>query len=262
VTGYKIFAEPANSADWSLADWEQWVDEQGMLINVWPNQPNVCTVCWGTTGVRYDGEHFATCFNCGRQDDLDGLVPVSYSWEGGLEGMLARAKNDPGYRWLNLPLAAVLALFLERHLRCIERQFGQIDIATLLPSNHNSRAGWDHLRHMHGLVTGWPGTWDLDLLAKPDTAGARDNRGIVTSRFEVARPGDLSGKRVLLVDDTWTSGGTMLSAAKTVAEATGVRAIAVTLGRQVYTKTSENYLIDDINAMARPFDRSVCAIHR
>lgn len=261
MTGYRDFAEPANAGRWSLADWERWVADQGLLINVWPDQPNVCGVCWGSTGVRYDGQHFETCYYCDQQAQLAGLVPVSYSWDGGLEGMLARAKSTPAYRWLNLPLAAVLARFLERHLGCIERRFGEIDLVTLLPSNPQTRDGWDHLRHLYDRVTGWPGNWDPDLLVKRDAAGASATRGIVTPRFEVVQPLGLKGRRVLLIDDTWTSGGTMLSAAKSVADVTGVPAVAVTLGRQVYTKAQENYLVDDINDMVAPYQPKICAVH-
>lgn len=259
---YKRFARPASSEGWSCASWEQWVLEQELLINVWPDQPNVCGVCWGAVGISRSGTPFATCYNCSRQAYLAGLVPVSYSWEGGLEGMLARAKSSVDGRWLNLPLAAVLERFLDRHLLCIEKRFGPVDLITLLPSNPRSRNGWDHLRCMYESVTSWPGHWDIGLLTKPDSVAACAARGTLTTRFEMRRQISLRGKRVLLVDDTWTSGGTMLSAAKAVFDVTGIPAVAVTLGRQVYTKDPENYLIGDINRMMKPYDVSLCAVHQ
>lgn len=234
-TGYRWFQRPV-STGWTSRQWLHWLAEQGVTPSVTPHEQGVCQRCFGPTGRTDDGSTWARCFDCQKvyRGVVDGVLPVCFSVQDGLEGAVWRAKHDGTQEWLRVPLASLLHAFLERHYRCVEQRHGQVDIVTVVPSHVSTRGGWDHLKRLHGSVRPWRQPWDLDLLVKLRDDRAESRRKAVTPDLFALGPGrDISGSCVLLVDDTYTSGGTLASAAYTLKSAGAATVAAVTLGRQL-----------------------------
>ena len=138
-----------------------------------------------------------------------------------------------GRLWLNLPLVSLLYDALGRHLHCIETRFGRIDLITVLPA-HTATKGWDHMKYLHDCLTAWPQTnWDLDVLIKAKPSNAEERRGeIDPALFQVQQTCDLRNRRVLLVDDTWTSGGSITPQPRLSSMPAGCHQSPCRLGRQ------------------------------
>ncbi|MEK7773113.1 MAG: phosphoribosyltransferase family protein, partial [Deltaproteobacteria bacterium] len=61
---------------------------------------------------------------------------------------------------------------------------------------------------------------------------AKERLDNVNGAFALARPGDIAGKTVLLIDDVYTTGATIRECSKTLKEA-GAQVYAATLARTV-----------------------------
>lgn len=207
------------------------------------------------------------CYPCGHYSGLGGVLPISYSVDNRLESAIWRAKNERRSRWLNIPLASVLNGFLARHLACIERHWGVIDIITPVPSHSGARGGWDHMKDLLGRVRTWPAPerWDLELLEKvdPSTADSRRRDEPVSGLFKVTpAPRYVTGKKILLIDDTYTTGGTLRSAGVSLLAAGAQAPVVVTIGRQVRNDNYGGHIIADALSRQPLFDISQCAIHQ
>ena len=282
---YQSFAKPPGpfNAD-SLVEWMQ---ARRLLLNITADVADqVCQVCSGSTGLADDGEHYPQCYQCLQAardtqsmddgpfsrfmsgDPLAGVVPISYSLEPLLESAIYHAKSTTTSRWLNSVLAATLHRFLARHWDCIEAEYGTLDVVTIIPSHPDTRDGWDHLRFLVERVDNskhmsWPHRerWNYDLLRK--TARDKTTRAVDADRFVVTA--DVTGQRVLLIDDTYTSGATIRSAANALRRAGARRSVALTLGRQVNQTGLSKYLWDELVAQYGqhvPFAFDTCVVHR
>ncbi|MEU4887534.1 ComF family protein [Streptomyces xinghaiensis] len=186
---------------------------------------------------------------------------MCYSVHDGLESLLGRVKNDDHYRWLRYPLASLLWAFTRDHLPCIEGNFGgTFDLRVTVPSHRDTRAGVDHLNEIIRCVPDMTPLWEKDILQKqrPDKATTR-RREIVPGLFS-ADP-SVRGKRILLLDDTFTSGGTMASAAYALKRSGAIRVIGLAFGRQL-NKTWEEHK-DLISQLPdRELSLASCAVHQ
>ena len=190
---------------------------------------------------------------------IDGLVPIAYSVDSGLESMLHEYKDwGPGRRWMAIPLGCVLREFLDTHLGCIEDRFGHIEMAVPVPSASSNR-DFDHLELLTEIFDDWPVEWRSDILEK--SPGGRPERGVVSpDLFQLQDGIQIEGRTVLLFDDTWTSGSSLVSAAARL-RMNGVGTIVgLTLGRQLHSGfENASQLIDDARALE--FDNSMCVLH-
>ena len=280
---YRTFTNP-HIPNEDTDGWIQWVISKKLLLDVRTNIPEgVCSKCYGGTGKSHielesirnemGGSNqilkftrWPTCFDCKDDTVLEGILPISYSIHDKLESAIYRAKNDQAYRWLNIALASVLNEFLRKHLKCIERKWGSINIITIVPSHSGQRHGWDHLAYLIRRVNSWPmpDRWNLELLTKTSTAVAANHRdGKPTSGvFTLTNPEmPLHGKRVLLIDDTFTKGGTLRSAALAIRDAGG-SVVAMPIGRQVRDNDFGSHIICDAFKQVPLFRMDRCAIHQ
>lgn len=289
---YRNFTKPSNLPN-NPDDWITWATNERLLLDVSTNIPEgVCEICYGGMVKKetYEGPTLAyspsgltpqapepqwwpKCYPCQKYENnwegnykcLDGILPISYSLYDGLESAIWRAKNNENYRWLMDPLAAILHTFLSRHRGCIKKKWGPVDVITVVPSRNDARGGWDHMKDLIGRRNDWPGTglWQLDLLEKVCSSNAADrrNNSPCESLFRV-RSGkeDIEDKRVLLLDDTYTTGGTLRSAGLAVRKAGG-RPIAVTIGRQVRNNKHGSHIVKYVQSQNPLFDPERCAIH-
>ncbi|GAA1869884.1 hypothetical protein GCM10009751_30980 [Myceligenerans crystallogenes] len=280
---YRTFVRPASSQGWSTADWVEWVRAEGLLLDVRPDIPGgVCDTCWGGTGVRSElpllvedsagrkvvelrKVRWPRCYNCNEYGVLDGVLAISYSTHDRLESAIWYAKNDgPVNRWLNLPLGSLLHEFLRMHLLCMERVWGRIDFITPLPSHPETRDGWDHLKHLVDCVPrAVADRWTFTLLEKTEPVRARSHRADpIDGLFRIVpNSASLVGKRVLLVDDTFTSGSTLRSAGREIVAAGGKPPIALTIGRQVRSDNFGAHIVDDAMVRTPLFDLGRCGVH-
>ena len=70
---------------------------------------------------------------------------------------------------------------------------------------------------------------------------------------------DLHGENVLLIDDTWTTGANVQSAAAALKTAGANRVGVLVIGRHVRDEYQDH--AQRLKALPRPFDWETCALH-
>jgi predicted amidophosphoribosyltransferase len=140
-------------------------------------------------------------------------------------------------------VAALLARFLQQHRQCI----GGWDLITVVPSSIG-RSGPHPLAQAINMVPALAGTYRALLRAGLHPAGhlaASDDAFVVTTQ--------VMGRRVLLVDDTFTSGAEVQSAASALQAAGATIPAAVVIGRYINPDFSQ--AAHDLweRAQSRPF---------
>jgi predicted amidophosphoribosyltransferase len=215
--------------------------------------PRVCDVCL----TFIDG--YPRCYTCARTPQaLDVLAPISYSVAAGqLHHVLAAYKRQDGRvgRRLSTQLAAVLWRFLSCHEHCLAQAAGvpSFDLVATVPSGVGER---DRSHPLHRIVSEMVGpTRDRHrrLLGRSTVSVAPhefDRR-----RYEAT--GRVPGAAVLVIDDTWTTGASVQSAATVLKEAGAQTVAAVVIGRHLNRKWGENER--RLRALTRPFDWTRCA---
>lgn len=215
--------------------------------------PSVCDVCLTFT----DG--YPRCYTCARTPQaLDALAPISYSVAAGqLHHVLAaykRLNGDVGRR-LSTQLAAVLWRFLSDHERCLAQAVGvpSFELVATVPSGDGERDA-DH--PLHWIVSEAVGpTRDrhqrlLGRSGVPVMSHEFDRR-----RYELT--GRLPDGAVLMIDDTWTTGANVQSAATALKEAGAHTVAAVVIGRHLNRGWGQN--AHRLQAISGPFDWTKCA---
>jgi predicted amidophosphoribosyltransferase len=222
----------------------------------------VCEVCHGATGTTPDGSRYRRCESCHRTSGqvtrpLGLVVPVSLYVEGEqLHTVLRGYKDSPDAeargRFL-LQVAALLARFLRDHGDCIRRAAGRDwDTVTIVPSSAG-RAGVHPLEHAVLLARAQRPLY-LTLLERTEVDV--DHREAAEQAYRALPEAD--GRRVLLIDDTFTSGARVQSAASALAVAGADVVAAVVLGRFVRLDYSDEARQLWQQQQAIPFDFDVC----
>jgi hypothetical protein len=195
-----------------------------------------CRTCRGPVQAG-----FARCYQCdlahARCGGLlaDVVAPVAYAVKGGrLAGDLWRYKSgSAGAAEAGARLAAMLARFLGEHGVTVWRAAGMTagpGLAAVVPSGQG-RPGPHPLL---GIVASCVDVPVVPLAAVP--GGAARSRGLgdgVAVGWLTVADGPVAGADVLLVDDTWVSGGSAQSAAAALKAAGARRVALVVLGRHV-----------------------------
>lgn len=249
---YRTFRPPVfMSGEHSVADWMDWLHNNGVIVPTAPRPDASCEVCQGAVGERNDGAYWPRCYQCGGYSGwLDEFVPISYSVASGLESMLHRFK-DFGHDWLAMPLGSLVFTFLASHRGCLEHAAGGVDVAIKVPSNTRTRT-FNQLSTMFGAVAGEPVRnwfpWNDRALAR-DFSIARPARAELKPAAYVVDEGAVRGKSVLLMDDTWTSGSSMASSAAALKMAGATSVVGLTVGRQLNVEGhygSTDAIIEDV----------------
>jgi hypothetical protein len=194
-----------------------------------------CRTCRGPVQAG-----FARCYQCdlahGRSGGLlaDVVVPVAYAVKGGqLAADLWRYKSGlPGAAEAGERLTVMLSGFLHEHASRVWRLAGMDGgpgLAAVVPSGQG-RPG------AHPLLGIVASCVDLSVVQLSAAHGAAPRgRGlgdaVAVGRLTVAGP--VGGADVLLVDDTWVSGGSAQSAAAALKTAGARRVALVVLGRHI-----------------------------
>jgi hypothetical protein len=230
------------------------------LQNPLSPRPGVCYVCRGPANPPY-----TRCSNCekhlraadGRTADV--VAPISYAIKAEQHAFnLASYKRRPGSGVVRADLLLLLQVFLADHGRCLLRaaDVRTLDAAAVVPSTRG-RPGPHPLQALVGERLRLP--W-LPMAANP--AISPESRLFHADWFSVVDgpPIKLDGAAVLLLDDTWTTGSRVQSAAYALKEA-GVAAVAaVVLGRHV-NPGWEPWSPIIATARKAGFDLDRCAVH-
>lgn len=259
---YRRFIRPVDRG-WNTGHWVDWLREQRVAPSVLPADAEVtCLTCRAPTRVGNLGTPYERCYDCKSvvSLSLDGLVPICYSVRSGLEAVLWRAKNEPSDAWLRIPLGALLYAFLMRHERCIEAMYGgPFDLRVAVPSHSSTRGGVNHLDRLIGCVQDFSSSWNSEALVKNSASKAKTRRAEIIEGLFLASS-IVEGKRILLLDDTFTTGGTLANAAHAL-KARGARAVVgVTIGRQLSeTWEFSKDLVADLPK--RQLELDSCVVH-
>ena len=216
----------------------------------------LCAVCRGPAGPGS-----ARCFQCDLHwqcaagSQADAVVPVAYAIKGGSHARLLwqykSTRFGPEAADAQATIRAMLLVFLRDHGPCLWRAaswFRPTHIAVVPTAR--GRPGVHPLRLLaQGYLTiPW-----ADLSARP---GAEQDRDLDPARF-LAVP--LPAARVLLIDDTWTTGSSAQSAARARRAAGASSVVTVVLGRHVGQAAAERA---GLGPAAMPFRLDACGLHQ
>ena len=234
---------------------------RNILVPVPPAGPGVCATCHRDVS----GPH-RRCYRCNSHreaaaDQLaDVVVPISMAFAGEQFAhdlrQYKRSPREAARKEKQRRLAMVLENFLRVHERCVAAACGvpDFDVVTSVPSTK----GLDPhpLSTMLSRTIGQTGQRYRELLR---IGPSREDRALHPDRFDTAD--DLRARRVLLVDDTWTTGANAQSAAARLRLAGAERVAVVVLGRwfDADHPPASPYVA---GARGEPFDWFTCCLDR
>jgi hypothetical protein len=193
---------------------------------------HACRVCRGPVQAG-----FARCYQCdlagGQAAGLlaDVVVPIEYAVKGGrLAADLRRYKSGRDGDGAAERLRSMFAAFLDEHGNCVWRAAGMPGgpgVLAVVPSGQ----GRPGAHPLLGVVESRADLSMARLSVSPSGAARGRGRGVSLSWLRASGPVDGAG--VLLVDDTWVSGGSAQSAAAALKLAGASRVAVVVLGRHL-----------------------------
>jgi predicted amidophosphoribosyltransferase len=235
----------------------------GAMRNPAAPGPSVCPICRTFHDPAYE-----TCIACSRQpNNLDAFAPITYSVHAGqMHDALRGYKDDPRRevrRFHAVRLTAILWRFLESHERCVAAAAGveRFDLIGTVPSKDAERD--EERGRLRTIVGEWcrPSADRWRRLLVPADPPILD-RSFAQERYVAGA--EVEGQRVLLIDDTWTTGGAMQSAAAALRHAGAASVAGVVIGRHLHLdfawdsgSTTEEY-----RKLPHVFDWTICALRR
>jgi hypothetical protein len=236
------------------------------MRNPAPAGVGVCGRCHTFVGAGFD-----LCYRCKTHPSLlAAVVPITYSENlGQMHTVLRNYKDGPEQNRPHamLRLGAILWRFVEQHEECIAVAAGAagsgFDLVTTVPSNDPDRD--DDRRNLRAIV-GEICRPLADRFARILRATGQGHPGheYDPGRYVATERSD--GKDVLLVDDTWTTGGRAQSAAWALREA-GARSVAlVVIGRHIrpeweVVQGTGVRNADRLAELPREFSWDTCVVH-
>lgn len=221
---------------------------ENFLCPLPPAVDGVCVVCRGRTNPGWE-----RCWKCDNEaltvgpGTADAVAFVALAPEEGSQRQFAHElyayKSRGGSPRLITGLGSVLWRWLGAHEDCLASacDVSAFDLITTVPSSSSGRTG-DHplVKVVSGVVVGSQERYKRLLFPSDVDVERREFSG---RRFNAL--GDLTGLRVLLIDDTWTTGAHMLGAAGALKKL-GAQAVGgVALGRWYHPSQSRNATVEE-----------------
>lgn len=210
-----------------------WVDLVGNAPPV--GTEGACVLCHGVTAG------WETCFKCGQVwsaqpgfERIRLVVPCSVAVGGSAWYRALYTYKAGSFDQYAEVLASVLSTWLSNNGSRITSALGrQPDSITVVPSKRVDHPAplWEVA---HG-VPGLRGRLSQTIRYRPGTVRPPGRETVISDHFEVI--GDVAGKAIVLVEDTWVSGQTPVSAALALAEAGAESIVVVPIARMVYPDT-------------------------
>jgi predicted amidophosphoribosyltransferase len=232
------------------------------MRNIAPAGPGICRVCWGFIDPDYD-----TCYKCGHQPDSLDRHGSNYLQRASGPDALG-ATQLQGWRQRGhsqhdaIRLAAILWRFLRDHEACVAHAAGVdgFDLVTIVPSSNPGR----DKQSPFARLTGWVEPIEARLHRTLEPTGEVEGRDFDANRFRAIT--DLSGSSVLLLDDTWATGGHAQSAAYALTAAGAQKVALVVIGRHIRrdfepVQGSGEACGDLLDALPAEFEWTTCATH-
>lgn len=230
----------------------------GYLRNTVHIAGETCSTCRGTQ--MRDGFH--TCYLCERvygPSTADALGSIIYGVSDTQSGKLMHQyKLPPPRPTLLQRVSSLVAVGVNAHFRCVELLIGQKPTRwATVPSLSN--IGTDH--PFHKLILGpLLGSGSEIVIAASDAARGKSeherrqfNPDLYAVQSEVP-----AGAHVLLIDDTWTSGGHMQSVAALLKQHGATTVAALAVARWLDTSDARTKRIYGQHIKTRPYDPDVC----
>jgi predicted amidophosphoribosyltransferase len=206
------------------------------------SQDGVCEICHNATTTGSWGTFYEKCWNC-LSIPVGGvrtIVPISlvHTSESQLYFSLRDYKSDRLAADVkaehSLLLAATLQRFLRDHRQHIVAAAGGVDwdAIQVVPSSRADRPN-------HPLETVIRGTVHRDELAQLVTRTGEPIGHNQPNAAAFAPTGNVQGRRVLIVDDTFTTGARVQSVAAALTNAGATVVAAVPIGRVIDTDLEE-----------------------
>lgn len=163
-------------------------------------QPGVCRICHSGCDPNYDQCY--PCLEAASSVGADEILPISMSIDGDLLHRHLRGYKDDRSEQvrarMSLRLAALVAVFMRHHGGCV----GDFDSVVLVPSA--TRTAFESIiQLLPSLRERYRPTLQV--------TGVGSKNDLNTDRFALSRT--VSGERTLVLDDTFTRGPTIFSAA-------------------------------------------------
>lgn len=240
-------------------------DVGGYLRNVVRQHGVTCALC--TAPIR---PAFTLCLRCQRDRDefgdelADLVIPLCYGIKGSQSGYLMHSYKDleAPARHNQTLLSMVLLAALDGHGDCIKRRLGNdFDAWAIVPSVRTDRVG-EHPLHVVAKRAGI--VLPEVHLAAHALLPVSGERATSPERFAVRPGGDAPIRHILLIEDTWTSGGNAQSAALTLRRAGAATVTIVALAR--WLKPAEpptaafvsSHLDQDYDPLICSLDEATC----
>lgn len=218
--------------------------------------PAACRVCRGPVLPGC-----GRCYQCDRHHReatgllADAVVPIAYAVRGGRFAGDLRSYKSPVTDAVaaRARLRALLLVFLRDHGRCVWREAGMPGpgLVAFVPSGRG-RPGTHPLRDLAVPYLSLP----IAGLSVRDPAALGRDMNIAWLRPD--RP--VRGADVLLIEDTWVSGGSAQSAAVALKAAGAARVAVVVLGRQLDPADPRSGRLASSLHAGRPWP-ATCAVH-
>lgn len=227
-----------------------------------PAGPGICPVCHSglPPGCRL-------CHSCALTisqvtHPARQVIPISlYETPGPLWQLLRCYKDGPPAARgpLTVQVAGLLGRFTARHLPCVARLLGGgPDIVTSVPSTRRrARPGPHPLQAAVTAVTALAARYEPLLAPGPALTG---HNQADDATFLAVRA--LAGQRVLLIDDTFTTGARLQSAASALRLAGAGPVAALTIGRVIWPGRNENCRRIWEEASVTAFSFATCCLCR
>jgi predicted amidophosphoribosyltransferase len=194
----------------------------------------VCQICFNLIGSECT--HCRACRT--GENHLDALAAISYSVSGsGLHRKIEAYKRhaEPFVRYAVRDLVVILERFLSAHELCIGSR-ERFHLVTTVPSSDPRRDQHNQLRRIVAeLVPAVSSRHERLLLPSGIVVKARS---FDRARYQAVKP--LSGQRVLLIDDMWTTGASAQSAAAVLRDAGASYVGAAVIGRHLNRGYADN----------------------
>lgn len=251
----------------SFADLERLI--RGTYTNVPPAVPGLCNVCTAPTS----GPQYSLCLPCEHRANSGyplarGVVPLSWAPMAPVNGYSAqgyldlRQYKEPDYDELQIArLRTLLYLAIAKHAECVLPEYRTRSFAIAhVPSTSGERDG------PHPVAERFVTMFSPDApRVVPEyvgrVGGDRNGRRAFNPanwHIEAEQLGDAG--RVLIIDDTWVSGGHAQSLAAAF-EGKGIAARTVVLGRAIDPNRTDHGSFLRAHD-PQPFDSDVCPVHR
>ena len=232
------------------------------LHNVAPGRPGLCSVC--STPVS---EGYVRCLRCsqigpppgrlGRSPELaDRVAFLTYAVEGGQAYSVLRGYKMPSVQDRYWTAAATWVVwFLTRHGACVQTLTGMRSdwMWATVPSARSGRAG-EHPLHL--IVRQIWGATHAEAPLRLAVSAETQGRGYAPSKFVAERIPPSS--HVILIDDSWTTGANVQSAATALKAAGAGQVSAMVLARLLNDSWEPTREFLASGGLRSPFDPNAC----